>query len=61
VRSSFVGRLGIFGGYGSGRDVRPTALSAERYCRSAANARGSAATDAPVRCNGGLGSVHRGA
>src|SRR6266496_43691 len=30
--------------------------SAQRSCRSAAGARGSAATDAPVACNGQLGS-----
>jgi hypothetical protein len=40
----------------SGR--RRTALSAERYRRSAANGRGSEATDPFVRCNGWLGSVH---
>jgi len=32
-----------------GRGFGPASISAQRYCRSAAGARGSAATDAPVR------------
>src|SRR5262245_1847077 len=35
------------------------ASSVQRYCRSGAGGRGSKATDQPVRCNGGLGSVKR--
>ena len=33
--------------------------SAERYCRSAAGARGSEATEASVRCNGEFASDRR--
>ena len=36
---------------------RRISMSAQRYWRSAANARGSAATDAFVRCDGGLGGA----